>query len=1238
MKMIGMMRWSSTILAAGCLVLGMAGGASGDPKLQQVGAPTEKISLGLHDFKTAVTAKSLSPGEADGIGGVQVRGGRVLLTAHVEEVTPSLLADLEQLGAIIAASSERYHRVDFDVTALSVIEAAAALPEVIRVVPRSPAVTNRGLVTSRAVKAHRIDQARQRYGVDGTGVRIGVLSDSFALTEGTRGPDTTPPLIKGPAGTVTMEPGPVRRMLNQDSGDLPGTIQVLREYNGAGGSDEGAAMAELIHDIAPGAEILFHTAFISEANFAEGIIRLAQAGCQIIVDDVIYLTAPFYQDGLVAQAVDYVTENYGVTYFSASGNFSNRAFRTPYRNSNPAVNDQEAFPPTGNDFHLWDNGTAFLPVGGPAGQSVRIMVGWNQPYESISGTRDGGSQIDLDAYFVHEPTVEAVRRLAETGDRRYGFRSIDRQGRTGQPMGDAIEFLAAVPDDPFAPVNGYLVIDHYRGMQEHIPQSPNVPLEIRTVFYGVGVKIGGINSNLRTHGGPAMWGHNVARGAISVGAVPWYDTPRFNTGFRATPEIDPEDFSALGGYEGLTPGGALRIWFDPRGRILRNPLTGRAEPSLREVPTLAAVNGNNTTFFGRELDLRGFEGEPDGFPNFFGTSASAPNAAAIAALIKELNPQATPHYIRTVLKDTAIDVRGRRAAPGPDDVSGHGLINARAALDMVASSAGIEPRPAPDAKPPRLPRQEFRFVGESEGWIFQDHHDFIPPEADFDIIRGALVLTTRDNSNTFGWFVSPGLIAGEWEREGDLPLIGQTGPGSLYRVTYDVSSNVKEVEDVPTIRFRASTKDFGQTAELVINSATPGQPLAAKEGAPRVYSQYFSLPANMKRFRLYFDVLGFAGMGAPDSSMVLDRVRVDALSMASLEFGRQERTYDFQNPETEHWEPLGAAEFNRPALRRTADGLELGPSHEGHFPPGTGDANVWFGYFSSPEHPVTAFPYRFQADRLYRARYTVSAQANTIQRFNMPTLRARVNDSSLNMAATLTIGSTPGSVWINEIHYANNGPDVNEGIELAGAAHADLNGWSLAFYRQEQQDVGGGTVSRAVLYNHYFIDGEIPNQVNGFGTRWLPVEGIAGEHQAAGVALLDAGGGVVQALAWNGGFTASGGPAAGRVFEDIGVREGSETPVGRSIQLQGAGNRFSEFTWAANQPATRGAFNTGQEILPFPERTRHDLFFAGNEYVDGNEMLFAIDYLLVDGLSDPNVTIRLEKVQVDSWPKPFLAP
>ncbi len=80
------------------------------------------------------------------------------------------------------------------------------------------------------------------------------------------------------------------------------------------GTDEGRAMLQIVHDVAPGASLAFNTAFLGTANFAQGIVNLANSGSKVIVDDVIYFAEPMFQDGIIAQAVDTVKGN-GVAYF-----------------------------------------------------------------------------------------------------------------------------------------------------------------------------------------------------------------------------------------------------------------------------------------------------------------------------------------------------------------------------------------------------------------------------------------------------------------------------------------------------------------------------------------------------------------------------------------------------------------------------------------------------------------------------------------------------------------------------------------------------------------------------------------------------------------------------------------------------------------------------------------------------------------------------------------------------------
>ena len=93
--------------------------------------------------------------------------------------------------------------------------------------------------------------------------------------------------------------------------DLPGNatnpnpVNVLQDYPysifSGGGSDEGRAMLQIVHDVAPKAKLAFRTGFISEGDFAFGVRQLVDnANCDVIVDDITYITEPFFRDGFVA--------------------------------------------------------------------------------------------------------------------------------------------------------------------------------------------------------------------------------------------------------------------------------------------------------------------------------------------------------------------------------------------------------------------------------------------------------------------------------------------------------------------------------------------------------------------------------------------------------------------------------------------------------------------------------------------------------------------------------------------------------------------------------------------------------------------------------------------------------------------------------------------------------------------------------------------------------------------------
>ena len=160
----------------------------------------------------------------------------------------------------------------------------------------APHSTNVGSVTSQGYVAMGANKVVAT-GVNGSGVKVGVLSDSASAAR-------------------------VSALIA--SGDLPADTVVLPGQAGpASGEDEGTAMMEIVHDVAPGAKLFFATAFNSEQSFADNIRTLRYTyGCDIIVDDISYFDEPVFQDGLIAQAVNDVTAN-GALYFSAAANSGN---------------------------------------------------------------------------------------------------------------------------------------------------------------------------------------------------------------------------------------------------------------------------------------------------------------------------------------------------------------------------------------------------------------------------------------------------------------------------------------------------------------------------------------------------------------------------------------------------------------------------------------------------------------------------------------------------------------------------------------------------------------------------------------------------------------------------------------------------------------------------------------------------------------------------------------------------
>lgn len=455
------------------------------------------------------------------------------------------------------------------------LDDVAALPGV-RFARPAYATTHVGLAESQGDEAMRADVARTSFGVDGSGVRIGTLSDSYNALGGA--------------------------FADQANGDLPQDVQVLLDITGA--SDEGRAMMQLIADVAPGSPQAFHTAFGGQAVFAEGIRALFGNGSKVIVDDVIYFAEPMFQDGIIAQAVDEVVGQ-GAVYFSSAGNNGRRSYESTFVPSgsfitiggNPAGEAHDFDPGPGVNF--------LQQVTIPQGSTATFSFQWDSPYFSVSGGAGAGN--DIDFYIIDETQSFVVDSAA------------------GNNLGgDPIEILQFT-NTTTASGTFYILITNFAGAN---------PGFIKYVLFD---NDGSINEFDTTS--PTSYGHANAASAFAVGASFFVQTPVFET----SPAV-LESFSSAGG---------VPIFFDTSGAVL-------APPILRPKPEFTAPDGTNTTFFGSDTGA-----DPDSDPNFFGTSAAAPHAAAVAALMLQGNPSLSANDIKQILQETADDMDDP-ATPGFD--------------------------------------------------------------------------------------------------------------------------------------------------------------------------------------------------------------------------------------------------------------------------------------------------------------------------------------------------------------------------------------------------------------------------------------------------------------------------------------------------------------------------------------------------------------------------------------------
>jgi len=536
---------------------------------------------------------------------IRVVDGLVAIEAVAKEDVEDLLADLRALGCKGLSSYGRMVSAKVPVAALAELAGLTSL----QLARPTMAMANAGLVISEGDEAINADLAREQDGLTGRRVTVGVLSNSFDCLGG------------APADIA--------------SGDLPKRPVVLDD-SACPGNDEGRAMMQIIRDIAPRARQAFHTAANGQADFAKGIMELAKRGrADVIVDDAIYLAEPMFQDGIIAEAVDAVSEK-GVVYFSSAGNLGRNSWEGGFASSGiPGI--------LGGTRHDFNPGAGVDDL-----QTVRLGTGtttfvfqWDEPFFSVSGAPGSASDMDM---FLYLP----------------GGLFIGLGGAEGNIGGDPVEIFGVVNAGP--PIDVEVGLELFAGP---------APALMKYVIFAPGRAIASDPPDSFVVEFPtdssSSYGHANAAGAVSVGAAFWRETPRFGV---LPPEVQP--FSSAGG----TP-----VLFDTDGNR-------REVPELRQKPNVVGPDGGVTTFFGARDSIG--ERDSEG-TNFFGTSASAPHVAGVAALMLQANRRLRPVDIRNLLETTAVDMDDPATPdvdPGFDFATGHGLVDA---LEAIGQARAFRP-------------------------------------------------------------------------------------------------------------------------------------------------------------------------------------------------------------------------------------------------------------------------------------------------------------------------------------------------------------------------------------------------------------------------------------------------------------------------------------------------------------------------------------------------------------------
>jgi hypothetical protein len=309
---------------------------------------------------------------------------RIQLNIQAAGKLSNLVTELKALGATVTEAVSQMRVVQAWVPA-DKVDDIAGISNVQAVRLPDYAIFN---ITSAGDAIHNADKVRAQFsalGYDGTGIKVGVISNGADHRAN----------VGAELPTVTVDPA----------------------HPGSG--DEGTAMLEIVHDLAPGAQLYF-AGITNSTQMIPSIDYLVAQGCDVILDDVGFYGEAFFTDSAIAQHVSNVITNNDVVYVTSAGNSAGgKHYQAQYAQGLSATSD-------GRLHKFGGPGEDVNNITIPNGETFRAFLQWSDSW--------GGSNNNYDLYLYNSNTFAKLGQGVSVQDGQVGdlpFEMVQWTNNTG---------------------------------------------------------------------------------------------------------------------------------------------------------------------------------------------------------------------------------------------------------------------------------------------------------------------------------------------------------------------------------------------------------------------------------------------------------------------------------------------------------------------------------------------------------------------------------------------------------------------------------------------------------------------------------------------------------------------------------------------------------------------------------------------------------------------------------------